>query len=616
MAPLGSSRGDYASVPQAESAVELHDLSAASDVARVHHDRSLARRGHAPAPRPGASGDSSALDTPEVGEAKRNSTDTLSNLSVDGDEPSDEDRLSLRRVPDRLPWSASLIAIVELCERFAYYGLSGPFQNYMANKYHDPSGLPGAIGLGQHGATLTSSFFQFWCFLTPIFGAVVADQYLGKYWTVVYFSMVYMSGIAVLFLTSLPSSIEAGYAYPGLLVAILIIGLGTGGIKSNVSPLIAEQYEETRQKIKTLPSGERVIVDPSLTIQRIYMVFYMCINIGSLSAIATSTMELRIGFWAAYLLPLCMFVVGFVLIIMGKNRYVITPPSGSVIANSFKALYIAILNQGDLDAAKPSVQRSYRIQRKIQWDDAFVEELKRALLACKVFCFYPFYWAAFGQMSNNFISQAGQMQLHGIPNDAMQNIDPLAIICLIPLMDRYAYPFLRRRGFPMRPIARITFGFLFAACGMAYAAFLQHVIYASEPCFDAPSACAAALRADGSGYEPNRVHVVLQAPAYLMIAVSEILASVTGLEYAFTKAPASMKSFIMALFLLTTAFGAMIGGLISPFARDPLLVGLYAGLAVACSVTAAVFWKMFKKYNDVEDDGLAGPGKDEDDVVA
>lgn len=233
----------------------------------------------------------------------------------------------------------------------------------------------------------------------------MADQYLGKYWTIVYFSMVSMAGIVVLFLTSLPSSIEAGYAFPGLLAAILLIGLGTGGIKSNVSPLIAEQYEETKQRVRTLPSGERVIVDPALTIQRIYMIFYMCINVGSLSAIATSTIELRIGFWAAYLLPLCMFVVGFIFIITGKNRYVIKPPSGSVIANSFKALYIAIMNQGNLNAAKPSVQRSFSVSRMIQWDDTFVDELKDALLACKVFCFYPIYWAAFNQMSNNFVSQ-------------------------------------------------------------------------------------------------------------------------------------------------------------------------------------------------------------------
>lgn len=207
------------------------------------------------------------------------------------------------------------------------------------------------------------------------------------------------------------------------------------------------------------------------------------------------------------------------------------------------------------------------------------------------------------------------MQLHGIPNDIMQNIDPFAVICFIPLMDRYAYPFLRRRGYAMQPITRITFGFLLAAVAMAYAAFLQHVIYGSEPCFDAPSACAEALRPGGSSYEPNHVHVVLQTPAYLVMAVSEILASVTGLEYAFMKAPASMKSFIMALYLLTTALGAMIGGLISPLARDPLLVGLYGGLAVACLVTAGVFWRAFKRYNEMEDD-VGGLDKEEDVLTA
>lgn len=50
---------------------------------------------------------------------------------------------------------------------------------------------------------------------------------------------------------------------------MIVIGLGTGGIKSNVSPLIAEQYENTVPYVKTLKSGERVIVDPATTIKRI-----------------------------------------------------------------------------------------------------------------------------------------------------------------------------------------------------------------------------------------------------------------------------------------------------------------------------------------------------------
>ncbi|KAF7508960.1 hypothetical protein GJ744_008516 [Endocarpon pusillum] len=108
------------------------------------------------------------------------------------------------------------------------------------------------------------------------------------------------------------------------------IGLGTGGIKSNVSPLIAEQYTNTKPKIQILKSREKAIGYPAITIQHIYVVFYLCINIGSLSSIATTEMEFHIHFWAAYLLPLCMFLVGFIDLLVGKKHYVRRPPRGSV----------------------------------------------------------------------------------------------------------------------------------------------------------------------------------------------------------------------------------------------------------------------------------------------
>jgi POT family proton-dependent oligopeptide transporter len=96
---------------------------------------------------------------------------------------------------------------------------------------------------------------------------VIADQYLGKYWTIVYFAIIYAAGILVLFATSLPVAIEHGAALPGLIIAMIVIGVGTGGIKSNVSPLIAEQFTGTKAFVRTLSGGERVIVDPGITIQ-------------------------------------------------------------------------------------------------------------------------------------------------------------------------------------------------------------------------------------------------------------------------------------------------------------------------------------------------------------
>lgn len=324
---------------------------------------------------------------------------------ADDSMPTAEDYATLPKVADKLPWGAFLVAIVELCERFAYYGLSGPFQNYMANKYNDPNGLPGALGLKQSRATALSNFFQFWCYITPTLGAVVADQYLGKYRTIKYFSVLYMIGIIILFITSLPYSIEHGGAFPGLITAMIVIGLGTGGIKSNVSPLIAEQVQSTKPFIRHLSSGKRVIVDPEVTVQRIYMIFYMCINVGSISAIATTTLELHVGFWAAYLLPLLMFGVGFWVLTSGKKNYVIKPPQGGVIGNCLKVLWIASRDRFNLDSAKPSQQRPGQKRTRINWDDGFVDELKTALVACKVFLFFPIYWLAFSQMMNNFVSQ-------------------------------------------------------------------------------------------------------------------------------------------------------------------------------------------------------------------
>ena len=56
---------------------------------------------------------------------------------------------------------------------------------------------------------------------TPILGAIVSDQYLGKYKTILYSSFIYLAGVVVLFCTSLPSAIEHGAALGGLNAAMV-----------------------------------------------------------------------------------------------------------------------------------------------------------------------------------------------------------------------------------------------------------------------------------------------------------------------------------------------------------------------------------------------------------
>lgn len=350
--------------------------------------------------------------------------------------------------------------------------------------------------------------------------------------------------------------------------------------------------------VKTTAKGERVIIDPAITVQRIYMIFYACINIGSLSLLATPYMERDIGFWSAYLLCLCMFVCGTACLIIGRKLYVVRPPQGSIITDAFRVLGMMIYYR-NMDAAKPSWQAQRGGSTDLRWDDHFVDEVKRALVACRVFCFYPIYWVVYGQFSNNFVTQAGQMRGHGIPNDLMQNFDPISIIIFIPILELFVYPLLRKLHIPFKPISRISVGFIVASLAMMYAAIVQHLIYSAGPCYEQPLCDASMVDGVAQG---NNVHIAVQTPAYMLIGISEIFASVSGLEYAYTKAPPSMKSFVQSMYLLTNAFGSAIGEALTPVAYDPAILWMFVGLACASFSVGVLFFILFRHLNAKEEE--------------
>lgn len=139
---------------------------------------------------------------------------------------------------------------------------------------------------------------------------------------------------------------------------------------------------------------------------------------------------------------------------------------------------------------------------------------------------------AYGQMTNNLTSQAATMELHGVPNDIINNLDPLALIILIPIMDHIFYPGLRKLGFNYTPIKKMYVGYMIASLSMISAVVIQYYIYKLGPCGYHASSC------DKSA----PINVWVQALPYVLIAISEIFTSITGYEYAFTKAPKNMKS--------------------------------------------------------------------------
>lgn len=110
-----------------------------------------------------------------------------------------------------------------------------------------------------------------------------------------------------------------------------------------------------------------------------------------------------------------------------------------------------------------------------------------------------------------------------MPNDLMQNFDPISIIVFIPILDKVVYPILRKLKIELKPIARITIGFFLASLCLMYAAIVQHIIYSAGPCYGSPGACAAGM--DGDSSLPNHVHIAVQTPAYVFIGLAEIFIS-------------------------------------------------------------------------------------------
>lgn len=118
-------------------------------------------------------------------------------------------------------------------------------------------------------------------YVVPLFGAYVADTYWGRYKTVCVSLGIAIFGHILLIVSAVPGVIEhSDGALACFVVALVIMGFGTGGFKANISPMVAEQYEKTKLFIRHTKSGEKVIVDPSLTTSSIYMVNACCLNFG------------------------------------------------------------------------------------------------------------------------------------------------------------------------------------------------------------------------------------------------------------------------------------------------------------------------------------------------
>ncbi|KAF2122484.1 POT family-domain-containing protein [Lophiotrema nucula] len=539
------------------------------------------------------------------------SLDTFNNEPpVDDADLTAEEKQKLPHVSGKLPWAVYSVAVIEMMERLSLQGSTVVLVNFLQQPLPPGSrtgaghgGQSGALNLGQRGSTGLILFKGFWICSTPLLGAFVAEQYLGRYRTIQYANFIALAGHAVLIIAGLPWVIpHLPGALAAYLIAVLLIGLGFGGFKANISTLIGEQIPDTGLQVTTDKKGRRVIVDPETTRQRVFLYFYSLLNVGSITGqVSMVYAEKYVGFWLSFLIPTITYMFCPLLMWTCKNRYTKTPASGPVLGNAMRLMALAMKGRWSWNPyrtyrntkapdfwtrIKPSNMPVRDIKSWMTFDDIWVDEVRRGLKACRVFFWYILYTLVLRQLGTNLISQAATLRLpHGFPNDVLGNINPLTCIILAPIYDRLLNPFLERKGWKFTIRRRITTGFALATIAILYAAVIQQSIYTTSPCGTHASRCTHA--------DDKKISVFVQAPIYVLTANSEILAKVPILGYAYSHAPKDMKSLVMGAFIFTAALSAALGQAFVPLSEDPWLVWMYGvigGLGVGATV--GVWWSM------------------------
>ncbi|MGB1940241.1 MAG: hypothetical protein ACPHRE_11570, partial [Pseudomonadales bacterium] len=155
---------------------------------------------------------------------------------------------------DRMPSGIPFIIVNDIAERFSFYGMRSILVVFMTQYLMTSGGVLATLSVEE--ATTYYHLFVSTTYFLPIVGAIVADAYWGKYRTVMLLSIVYCAGHLALFLDD---------TKVGLFIGLMLIAIGSGGIKPSVASNVGDQFGQTNAHL--LP--------------RAFSWYYLGINIGS-----------------------------------------------------------------------------------------------------------------------------------------------------------------------------------------------------------------------------------------------------------------------------------------------------------------------------------------------
>jgi POT family proton-dependent oligopeptide transporter len=440
---------------------------------------------------------------------------------------------------NKYPPQIKYIVWNEACERYSYYGMRSILVIFLVQY----------LGLQKNIATSDYHIFAAACYLFPLLGAYLSDRFLGKYKTILWLSIVYCIGHGFLAVFE--------HDKTGFYWGLFLIAFGSGGIKPCVSAHVGDQFKPGQQAL----------------LKRVFDLFYWMINFGStFSTLITPWTLTEYGPGIAFGIPGILMAIATFIFWLGKKHFVHIPPTGPNPHSTSKVLLSGLKNLGD--------KKGFFEGAKKDHPQHAVDDVKAAFAVGKIFIAITIFWALFDQHGSSWVLQAKEMDLSfgyfGIDQllpSQIPALNPIMVMVLIPTFTFGVYPAIEKVfGYEMTPLRRMGWGMFVAAASFVFVGIYQYIL-------------------DGG----NQISVVWQVIPFLVITMAEVMISITGLEFAYTQAPRSMKSTIMSMWLLTVFFGNMITAYI---AKINVFEGgnFFMFFAILMAVFAVVFALIAKNY--------------------
>ncbi|KAL1920753.1 uncharacterized protein VTP21DRAFT_11388 [Calcarisporiella thermophila] len=489
--------------------------------------------------------------------------------------------------PDKIPKAVYFIIPNEFGERFCFYGVKPLLQNYFT---YWCGSTP------EHSKVLVHAFVMV-TYFCPVLGAAVSDSFLGKYRTIVSLSILYFIGVLLLSIFSINGVIGSAGSVPlaGPLAALMLIALGTGGIKPCVSTHGGDQY---------LPHQKKGI-------DWFFSIFYTSINVGSLiSQNVTPQLKDHVEcfgakcYFASYLLPAVMFGLATAAFIFGERYYRIVPPTGEFLP--FKCAKTAFIAARRYLGASSEDRK-----RKGSWlnfaEDVvgapFVEETRNFGRVIYMIIPTMFFWMIYDQTSTEWQIQYSHMDDRigsvRIQPEVFQVINPVLIIMFVPGLG-LLYPRLEKWfNFRFTTLRRMGTGFFLVVVSFVISGILNIAV---EKQFNP-------TEVDSKGNPVSCfgcLHAWWQIPQWIVVSLAEALTSPTGLYFCYEESGKALKAQSSSMWLLMVSFGNLIVTAVeSSLEESKAVTGsakyfMYAGIGLVTCIWFVIQAYFYKYRADVE----------------